>query len=89
MTVIVSAPILEDQTPNLDLHAGTLSFEFDVDINASSIIQSEITITDSNNDNNNGVTLAGARLPMENSTNVVLYLTENQRQAITLLKYGT
>ena len=86
LTVILPAPVLDDQTLNLDLQAGTMSFEFDRTIDVSQIALNGITITDSAGAND--ISLVGATPPDSDSMNVVLTLTEAQRQAVALLHYG-
>ena len=87
LTVIAFAPSLDDTPPILDLHAGTISFDFDVMMDVTTVDLSKITITDQSD--GNGVTLGGTMLPVNNTDVVILSLTEAQRQAVTLLQHGT
>ena len=84
--VDMKPPLLTDETPDLDLHAGTLLLEFNEIIDVSTVTLSDITIIESNNGNN--VPLTGATLPTSNSTVLEILLTESQRESITLLRYG-
>ena len=86
ITVDNTAPTLTDNTPDLDLGAGTLSFAFNETVNVSAIVLSGIVITDSNSAN--GVSLTGATLPAADSATLVIDLNAVQKQEITLLNTG-
>ena len=85
-TLDVTAPQLTDDTPDLDLIAGTLLLQFDEIIDTSATTLSGITITDNNGAN--GVSLIGATLSDTDSNTLTISLTESQRNALTQLQIG-
>ena len=79
-----TVPTLADPAPNLDLLDETLTFTFNETIDVSSIILSDISVTDGTDI----VSLAGATLPDNDSATVILNPTGLQVELINALNTG-
>ena len=82
-----TSPVLIDETPNLVLDLGTLHLKFDEVIDVSTIMLSEIIITDSGD--TDSIPLTDATLSNTDSSTLAIFLTESQRRSIITLQSST
>ena len=81
-----TTPLLTDDTPDLDVHARTLSITFNETINIPTTNLGEISIT--NAADTNPFTLTGATVPTTDSDTLVITLTEEQIQLFYNLTFN-
>ena len=86
----ITPPLLRNDTPDINLLAGTLQLVFDETVNATTFTPASITVTDGSGVAANVVSLDGATASTANSSVITIQLTSAQRQDITsLLDDGT
>ena len=84
----ITPPLLRNDTPDINLLAGTLQLVFDETVNATTFTPASITVTDGSGVAANVVSLEGATASTANSSVITIQLTPVQRQDITFLLHG-